>query len=271
MNSLVLKIIIFVTAVAGVGFVTYGAYTYKTSLENQAKEAATQVVVEVKDTSKTNIESVVNEALKEQEIKVDYMVREIDKQSMYITDNILGYEGPNEADFKEKINFTENQEVQVIGVVEQYKNESCLWYLLEGNTFVNGGYVSDKPIVVESSGVDSKGVSIELGEDEYKGDEEIITETPDFDSTINEGISIIEDMYKNGQITEATRDMLIRDYTEAWEDGPELNIPEPSNQDTHIITDNPNIQYTDGIDTGAPDSIDWNAPSNPDLAKYRIE
>lgn len=238
MNSLVLKIIIFVTAVAGVGFVTYGAYTYKTSLENQAKEAATQVVVEVKDDSKTNIESEVNKVLEEQEIKVDYMVREIDKQTMYITDNIIGYEGPNEADFKEKINFTENQEIQVIGVVEQYKNESCLWYLLEGNTFVNGGYVSDKPIVVESSGVDSKGVSIELGEDEYKGDEE---------TGLSEAEKNAKEMLDGGFITED-------EYYDLIENHKKVNSGESNTSNSlNITVDESKMPPSTGhIETGAP-------------------
>lgn len=258
MNSLVLKIIIFVTAVAGVGFVTYGAYTYKTSLENQAKEAATQVVVEVKDDSKTNIESVVNEALEEQEIKVDYMVREIDKQTMYITDNIIGYDGPNEADFKEKINFTENQEVQVIGVVEQYKNEYCLWYLLEGNTFVNGGYVSDKPIVVESSGVDSKGVSIELGEDEYKGDEE---------TGISEAEKNLKEMLDGGYITEEEYNELLEICKKADSGS------ENTSNSLNITVDESKMPPSTGhIETGAPayGEVNLDEIDASDAADYRI-
>ena len=240
MNSMVLKIVIWVTAIAGVGLVSYGAYTYKTNLDNQAKEAATQVVIEVKDDTEIDLESEVNKALEEKEVKVDYFVREVPKQLMYVTDAIVNYEGPSEIDFKVKSELYQNQEVHVIGVVEKYKEDICLWYLLEDNTFVNGSYLTDKPIVVESSGVDSKGVSIELGDDEYRGDDETLG--------LSEAEKNLKDMLDGGYITEEEYNELLEICKKA-----DSGSENTSNTVNITVDESKMPPSTGGIETGAPD------------------
>ena len=96
-----------------------------------------------------NIEEIVEqpEVIEEAEV-VDFVVEEITPTQLYALQAVNVRSGPDAQDFDKISGLKEGQRVTVVGVVKQYKDETVLWYKLEGskgNTgFVSGAYLAEK-------------------------------------------------------------------------------------------------------------------------------
>lgn len=87
------------------------------------------------------------EVIEEAEV-VDFVVEEITPTQLYSTVAVNVRSGPDAQDFEKIGALKAEQRVTVVGVVKQYKEETVLWYKLEGskgNTgFVSGAYLVEK-------------------------------------------------------------------------------------------------------------------------------
>lgn len=72
---------------------------------------------------------------------VEYEVLEINPEDMYASQNVNLRNGPNAQDFDKIGGLSYGDKVTVVGIVKQYKDETCLWYELSTGEFVSGAYL----------------------------------------------------------------------------------------------------------------------------------
>ena len=240
MNPTLLKILLPVIAVAGVGCIGYGVYTLQNAKESEVQQAATQIEIQVGDSTQIKSEtekqveqaleqqaqrnqqalqlyekfkeelmcdkntfvskylqymergltaeqaynSIHNEFAKENQIQrneagevvaaeteydaiinsldeeeiveetapqveeqveiqqiVEFEILEITPEDMYASQNVNLRNGPNAEDFDKIGGLSYGDKVTVVGLVKQYKDETCLWYELSTGEFVSGAYL----------------------------------------------------------------------------------------------------------------------------------
>lgn len=233
MNTL-LKILLSLGAVAGVGLITMGIMTYQTTKNNNVQEAASVVQIQATDnTAKSNVEkevdmtlqyqdeasdlwgtynellicsknefinkyvqyrknglaiqqavdSIINEFGKENQIEVNeeneavaeptemdtlinsedenideetvendleqveetsYEIESIEPTKLYAIQQVNVRKGPSADDFDKVGSLAYGEQVEVIGVVKEYKGETVLWYQLNTGEFVSGAYLLEQ-------------------------------------------------------------------------------------------------------------------------------
>ncbi len=79
---------------------------------------------------------------------VDFVVEEITPTQLYALQAVNVRSGPDAQDFEKIGGLKEGQRVTVVGVVKQYKEETVLWYKLEGSKgnqgYCSGAYLAEK-------------------------------------------------------------------------------------------------------------------------------
>lgn len=81
---------------------------------------------------------------------VDFVVEDIIPCQLYAISAVNVRQGPDANEFDKISSLKQNQRVTVTGIVKQYKDETCLWYRLEGSQgnigYVSGAYLAENPV-----------------------------------------------------------------------------------------------------------------------------
>ena len=91
-----------------------------------------------------NITEEVVEQVDPEQTEITYEIKEVEPAKLYAIQQVNKRQGPSAQDFDKIGSLSYGEQVTVIGMVEEYKGETVLWYQLNTGEFVSGAYLVDQ-------------------------------------------------------------------------------------------------------------------------------
>jgi len=89
----------------------------------------------------------------------DFVVEDMEATTMYMKNDYMAKEGPNAEEFSDSCYLFKGDAVSIVGVVNSYKGEECVWYRANTGEFISAEFITtekDKVSAESSTQTESK-------------------------------------------------------------------------------------------------------------------